>query len=213
MGRAKSLENRTEVVLVAARELFGRYGFEKTTIEDIAREAGIGKGSVYLEFPTKQDILMAIVRNFVLEMRGYIEDYMDRAEPPYLDALEGMLLMHVLNVHGRATSQIHTPDALLHTSIRVRQENKEHFDFMASCFNAMLKRAAKNGEIKKSTDFQSVTDTLLLGMGSLCPPYLRNTRPEGSGIPGKEQLKSEARALISLLIAGIRQKYGKNKNS
>ncbi|MCA9805907.1 MAG: TetR/AcrR family transcriptional regulator [Cyanobacteria bacterium HKST-UBA02] len=212
MGRPRSLENRTEVILSAARELFGRYGFEKTTIDDIAREAGIGKGSVYLEFGTKQEILMAVIRTFVTEVRGHIEDYMESCEPPYLEALEGLLLMHVLSVHERATSQIHTPDTLLHTSIRVRQEFKDHFDFLNSRFTAMLKKAAKNGEIKKSTDFEAVTDTLILGMGSLCPPYLRNTRPTGSGIPGRDQLETEAEALISLLVAGIKQKYGKGRD-
>lgn len=44
-------------ILGAAEKLFRHYGFGKTTIGDIAREAGIGVGSVYLEFCSKDEIV------------------------------------------------------------------------------------------------------------------------------------------------------------
>ena len=48
-----------KAILVAAMELFGRNGFEKTSIAQLARTAGVGKGTVYSYFRTKQDILQA----------------------------------------------------------------------------------------------------------------------------------------------------------
>jgi AcrR family transcriptional regulator len=47
----------------AAEGLFARYGLRKTTIEDIAREAGIGKGTVYNYFPSKEEIFLAVKRH------------------------------------------------------------------------------------------------------------------------------------------------------
>src|SRR5512139_3461660 len=44
-------------ILEAAEKLFRHYGPHKTTIGDIAREAGIGVGSIYLEFCSKDDIV------------------------------------------------------------------------------------------------------------------------------------------------------------
>lgn len=41
--------------------MFIRYGFKKTTVEDISRDAGIGKGTVYLHFKDKEEILAAVV--------------------------------------------------------------------------------------------------------------------------------------------------------
>lgn len=52
--------NRRTLLLEAASRLLVRYGPQKTTIGDIAREAGIGVGSVYLEFENKDAILKAI---------------------------------------------------------------------------------------------------------------------------------------------------------
>jgi len=50
-------EERRERILEAAERLFRHYGPGKTTIGDIAREVGIGVGSVYLEFCSKADII------------------------------------------------------------------------------------------------------------------------------------------------------------
>ncbi len=48
-------------LLAAAQTRFRRFGYKRTTIDDVATEAGTGKGSVYLHFESKQDIYMAVV--------------------------------------------------------------------------------------------------------------------------------------------------------
>src|SRR5437763_1237801 len=42
-------------ILDAADRLLARYGYQKMTVDDLAREAGIGKGTVYLSFPGKSE--------------------------------------------------------------------------------------------------------------------------------------------------------------
>jgi AcrR family transcriptional regulator len=46
----------------AALEVFGHFGFKKASIEDIARQAGVGKGSVYLHFESKEALFEAVMR-------------------------------------------------------------------------------------------------------------------------------------------------------
>ncbi len=56
--------DRQRAVLKAAETVFSRHGFAEATIDDIAQEAGISKGYVYTYFPTKEDIFLAVVRDF-----------------------------------------------------------------------------------------------------------------------------------------------------
>ena len=56
--------SKKERVLKAAKLLFARFGFKKTTVEEICREAGIGKGTAYLHFKDKEDILREVVDEF-----------------------------------------------------------------------------------------------------------------------------------------------------
>lgn len=52
---------RANRILDAASELLQRWGYKKTTIDDIARQAGVAKGTIYLHWQAKQDLFMALI--------------------------------------------------------------------------------------------------------------------------------------------------------
>jgi AcrR family transcriptional regulator len=52
--------DKRDRILDAAQELFVRYGVKRTSIDDVAREAGIAKGTVYLSFESKAELFAAI---------------------------------------------------------------------------------------------------------------------------------------------------------
>ena len=54
-------EARMERVLDAAGELLLRWGYQRVTIDEIARHAGIGKGTVYLHFPNKDALFLTLL--------------------------------------------------------------------------------------------------------------------------------------------------------
>lgn len=56
------MTDRTQDIVKAARSMFMRYGFTKTTMSDIAAEAGVARQTVYNAFAGKDDILRAVVR-------------------------------------------------------------------------------------------------------------------------------------------------------
>src|SRR5690606_21345086 len=59
-------EARPDEVLDAALELFMEKGFAATRVEDIARRAGLSKGTVYLYFPSKEAVLEGLVRRAII---------------------------------------------------------------------------------------------------------------------------------------------------
>lgn len=70
-------EEREQRILDAAAELFVHYGYDKTTVSDIAREAGISKGAIYLHFESKDSLFEALM---VREMRTYAERWLAQLE-------------------------------------------------------------------------------------------------------------------------------------
>jgi AcrR family transcriptional regulator len=60
MREGAAQKEKHEVILTAAQTLFGHYGYRRTSIDDIAQEAGIAKGTVYLYFKSKDDIFRAL---------------------------------------------------------------------------------------------------------------------------------------------------------
>src|SRR4030088_1373192 len=83
---------REERLLDAAARLLVRWGYRKTTIDDVAREAGVGKGTVYLHWNDKNELFRSAI---LRERRRYTEELERRiaADP------EGGLL-HRVAAHG-----------------------------------------------------------------------------------------------------------------
>src|ERR1700738_1101666 len=52
--------DKRERILSAAQDLFLRYGVKRTSIDDVAREAEIAKGTVYLYYASKNDLFAAV---------------------------------------------------------------------------------------------------------------------------------------------------------
>src|SRR5688500_17492513 len=110
---------RTEI-LRAAERLFGRYGPSKTTIADVAREADIAVGSVYLEFPSKDAIIEELSAS---RHRAVIEAMRAAAEldsRPYRDRLRSMLDARVEAFLRLADEGVHACDLLHCKSEAVR---------------------------------------------------------------------------------------------
>jgi len=78
----KSPAEARQAILSAAEELFARYGFKKTSIDDIARIAGIGKGSVYLHFVSKEELFAEFMRRISERMLVTLNTAVKRAQTP-----------------------------------------------------------------------------------------------------------------------------------
>ena len=101
--RADATRNR-ERVLEAARELFAQRGVENVTMEEVARRAGVAKGTVFHRFGDRSGLALALLD----EQERAIQDQLLRGEPPLgpgappLDRLLALVdaLLDLLERHG-----------------------------------------------------------------------------------------------------------------
>jgi AcrR family transcriptional regulator len=68
-------QERADRILDAAAELVLRWGYKKTTIDDIAKQARVAKGTIYLHWKTREDLFMALL---IREDFRYVEDLKHR---------------------------------------------------------------------------------------------------------------------------------------
>jgi AcrR family transcriptional regulator len=105
----KSAEERRKDILDAALRLFADRGFNETTVSDIATEAGMATGTVYLYFPSKEDVLHGLHDRFreqnIAAVAAVAVDAMERANAgervDYRDTVDAILdavaALHVAN--------------------------------------------------------------------------------------------------------------------
>lgn len=85
-------QRREEHILDTAAALLVRWGFRKTTIDDVAREAGVGKGTIYLHWKDKNELFRAVL------IRAQLQANMDVRQRIAADPEGG--LPHRLWTHG-----------------------------------------------------------------------------------------------------------------
>lgn len=72
-ARAKHNAARRKVILAAALEEFSAHGFEAARLDDVARRAGIAKGTIYLYFSDKEALFQELVRSEISPIVGTLE--------------------------------------------------------------------------------------------------------------------------------------------
>src|SRR2546421_2828720 len=86
------IENR---ILDATERLLARYGFAKMTMEDIARDAGLGRRTIYLHFASKDDVALCSIDRVVLRLVQRLETLAE-SEEAACARLKRMLVTRVL---------------------------------------------------------------------------------------------------------------------
>lgn len=73
--------SKRECVLVEAAKIFARFGFKKTSIDDIAKEAGVGKGTVYLAAESKEELFYQVLHREVRSWQAACAKVIDPRVP------------------------------------------------------------------------------------------------------------------------------------
>src|ERR1700761_3241029 len=84
-------EARPAEIIAAAGRLFADHGFAATKLEDVARLAGVAKGSIYLYFATKEELFRAVVRSAVVPQVQVIRGTAQAFEGALADLLPKLL--------------------------------------------------------------------------------------------------------------------------
>jgi len=91
----------TETTVVdAARRCFARYGYRKTSMDDVAGDAGVAKGTVYLYCQNKQDLYVRAVESDLHEWMASLASALDDPERPAVEILVEMATRDALFVES-----------------------------------------------------------------------------------------------------------------
>lgn len=84
-------EARPEEIVAAALEAFAEHGYEGTRLDDVARRAGVTKGTIYLYFKSKEDLFQAVVRQTVVPVLARSEEEVANYQGSSADLLRTMV--------------------------------------------------------------------------------------------------------------------------
>jgi AcrR family transcriptional regulator len=164
---------RRQTILECASRLFRHYGHAKTGMAEIAREARVSVGSVYLEFPSKEALLEELSKDAhirVLEaMRAAAAK---KARAGFAARLEAVLEARVATFLRVAADGQHACELVHCASTGVRSAREVYGDAERSLYAEMLDEARTEGELTTSIEPKTAAMLVQLAYLGLTPPRL-----------------------------------------
>lgn len=151
--RADSIRNR-ERLLEAATEIFS-IGGSQASLETVARQAGVGIGTLYRHFPTREALFEAVYRHEVDLLGDLAEQLATDSEP--VEALKKWLQANVRLVAAKK-GMIEALQLAAHGSSELKAYSYER---MIGAIRLLLDRAIKAGEIRDDVPPEDLLRTLV----------------------------------------------------
>src|SRR5258707_14602452 len=139
--RTDAQRNRGRILEVA-REAFARHG-ANTSLDDIAKEADVGAGTLYRHFPTRNALIEAVYRTEVEKLAAAEQKFAETMPP--IEALRAWMLVFVDYI---ATKQIIAPalNTFVGGTAKLYEGSRAQ---VQGAINGLVKRAIKSGDIRK----------------------------------------------------------------
>ncbi len=183
-------------ILDAAEQRLWRYGFKKTTIDEIASDAGVGKGTVYLYFDGKEEIGLAIISEY--KRRGLEEITritQDTAKPPAQKLTE--MLQYPILYACRSCRESPAMQEMItaikpHIRRHIQPQTEREYEIIAG----VLEEGNRLGVFDVPDTLSAARTLKMMTMGFM-PPY--------PTVSEADEIESEIAAIVALAVRGLRK--------
>ena len=152
-GFARRKERKKESVKKAALELFRSYGFDKVTVNDIARAAHVSQVTIYNHFGNKEKLINQVITEFMMELveryRGLI-----KSERPFPEKLE-CIFTDKLNIASQFDGELLRRAMQWHPEIKAFVEGLWEGDIGEMVLD-LFEEGKKEGYVNKDMSAESL---------------------------------------------------------
>ena len=184
-------------ILDATDRLLARFGYRKMTVDDIAAEAGIGKGTIYLHFSSKEEVVLSHIDRIVERLNDRLKEIAS-SDTSAADRLHQMLLTRVLfrfDSIQHYTQSLNDLLAVLRPGLLARRA--QYFEAEAQIFAQVLNAGRESGEFNFDDD-RATAHALLEATNGLLPYSLSTTE-----LGARDEVEQRAAHVANLMLRGV----------
>lgn len=195
--REREKQARREEILNAAQRLFAREGFHATRLDDIAEEAELSKGTIYLYFNNKEDLFLSLVQQRLSQLMDRLRRSVEAVKPA-LEKISRLVHAYLsfFEENGDFFRIIHSESTRFSLNIRDEQRRaildryREYVDFVT----AVIAKGKRAG-VFKGINSQAIALSLI----GLLHSFTFNWILYGDG----DRLVSKGPLIIHLFLNGV----------
>lgn len=184
-------------ILDAAGRLLEQYGYRKMTVDDIAQEAGVGKGTIYLYFDSKSDVALSWISRSIRVLLNELKSTANSNMSP-IDKLHSMLLDRVLL---RFDIGIHFKQSFEELFAPVRAQLQEKIEQIsieeAGIFAQVIDDGCAQGILCSDNSFETAY-SMVIATNSLLPISM-----SAGQLGERNDLRIKVNNIANLLLYGL----------
>jgi TetR/AcrR family transcriptional repressor of nem operon len=162
MARPRQFDE--DAVLGAVCDKFWDAGYAATSLQDLMRVSGLGKGSLYAAFGDKHELFLRVLRRYVASLEQAVRGVVDSA-PRAIDGLRAFVAMPVGDPGGRAARRgcllANSTTELASADPAVAAEAQRTYEGIIEVLGEAVRRAQSEGDLSASVDPDGVARALL----------------------------------------------------
>jgi len=197
--KEKQRGEREALILQVAEEVLMEKGYYETSIDEIAARVGIAKGTVYLHFPSKEDLVIAIFERDMQQLLQYIDSTMSSALTARgkLEAIFDLMHGGIISKRMQLLYSISNGAGLRHLLVEKKGCLREIWDQLSARLNSLLEEGKAAGEFDSSLP----TMVMLSAFYSLLSPKNYDRLMAEGQMSGEEVAKNLKRIYIKGISA------------
>ncbi|MFS0774776.1 TetR/AcrR family transcriptional regulator [Neobacillus sp. 3P2-tot-E-2] len=167
--------DRKKLILEAAAKSFSLYGYKATTMDQVAKLANVGKGTIYTFFKTKEELFDEIINSLIADIRFEVEGVLDDSAS-ILDNVNNVLVrIHEIRESHQLTIKLIQEERDMGTQTVVEAMQRVEQSII-QYMKAIIQKAINKGEIK-ACDPEITAFVMLKMYFSLVIDWQRNHPP------------------------------------
>ena len=186
--------DKPHAIIDAAIRVFARSGYYNSRVSDIAREAGIASGTIYLYFKTKDEILVTVFREKMAEWVAHVRREV-AGEPDAIAKIRRLVALHFEVLEGN-------PDLAEVVQVELRQGQKffrgasaHEVSAYFALIGSVLEEGVAAGQIRRDLPVPVATKMLFGAMDQLATSWVLGKR--------KYRLTDAAGAVAGIFLQGV----------
>ncbi len=186
--------DKPQQIIEAAVRVFARKGYYNSRVSDIAREAGIAAGTIYLYFKTKDDILVTLFRDKMADFVGVLR----KAIAGEADAASK--IRRLVSLHFRILEE--SPDLAEVVQVELRQRQKffrgassQEIGAYFALIGSVLEEGVAQGRFRQDLPLKIATKMLFGAMDQMATSWVLGKR--------SYQLTDTAPAVAEIFLQGV----------
>ncbi|WP_128548193.1 TetR/AcrR family transcriptional regulator [Larkinella soli] len=191
-------EDKRELIIQAASECFARFGYDKTTLDDIGKAVRLNKASLYYYYKSKDDLFIEVILRESTEYMTTLIGKVRLLNDPEAQILHFLIerlryYKHVLNLHQLSVESLQTLEPVFDQLYEgVRQQEIEFLQ-------TLVQRMAPVGESRK------IAEMLLLVADALKNKAVRDTGAWTNQNVDYSRIEVDTGYIIQLIMKGLKE--------